>query len=194
MSKFAILHEGKNDYEFLKLLISELGLDSRKVKFFNAGNKSNFFKLDNPNYKLLQIDIDREEIDKILFVVDADYAKNDEKYGGYTNTENELKRIITELKFTNYSDIYIVCDPTTKDGYLESFILSTIPEEHKNCIKDFLSCSEFESKAHHKSIFNQIYKIAYPKKPFDFSHKNFDELKLKLKNLFKNEKITRKLE
>lgn len=188
MVKIAILHEGNakntNDNGLLKLLIQELNLDIDKVMFFGMARKSNFFKLDNKNYSQLQKGIEREAFNKILFVVDADYEKNDEKHNGYENTENELKNIIDKLEFTDYSDIYITCDPKTKDGYLESLILSTIPKEHKKCIKNFLDCSEFASKDHHKSILNQIYKIAYPQKPYDFSHENFNLLKQKLINLF----------
>jgi len=188
MVKVAILHEGNakktNDNELLKLLIQELELDSDKIVFFGMGVKSNFFKSEHPSYKNLKNLIECEEINKLLFVVDADYEHNDKKHGGYKNTENALKNIIDELGFQDYSDIYIVCDPKTKEGYLESLILSTIPEQHNLCIQNFLSCSEFKSKENHKSILNQIYKIAYPNKPYDFSHENFDTLKQKLRNLF----------
>ncbi len=163
MSEVAILHEGNakkiNDNALLKLLMNELGLDIGKVKFFCMGNKSRFFELEDKNYKELKIYIDSEKVNKILFVVDADYERNDKKYGGYKNTENALKNIIDELGFKEYSDIYIVCDPETKEGYLESLILSSIPLQHNRCIQDFLSCSEFKSKDNHKSILNQIYKI-----------------------------------
>ncbi len=190
MSYVAILHEGNvkktNDNALLKLLINELGLNIGKVKFFGMGSKSSFFELENKNYKELKIYIDSEKVNKILFVVDADSEHNDKKYGGYKNTENALKDIIDKLGFKEYSDIYIVCDPETKDGYLESLILSSIPLQHKNCLSEFLTCSEFKSKDNHKSIFNQIYKIGYPNKPYDFSHKNFDELKRKLRNLFEH--------
>jgi len=188
MSYVAILHEGNakktNDNALLKLLMNELGLDIGKVKFFGMGNKSRFFELKDKNYKELKIYIDSEKVNKILFVVDADYERNDKKYGGYKNTESALINIIDELGFKEYSDIYIVCDPETKDGYLESLILSSIPLQHKNCISEFLTCSEFKSKDNYKSILNQIYKIGYPNKPYNFSHKNFEELKLKLRNLF----------
>jgi len=187
MVKVAILHEGNakktNDNELLKLLIQKLELDSNKVVFFGMGTKSNFFKSEYPSYKNLKNSIENEEINKLLLVVDADYECNDNKYGGYQNTEKALKEIIAELGFKDYSDIYIVCEPKTQEGYLESLILSSIPPQHKNCIQDFLSCSEFKSKDNHKSILNQIYKIAYPNKPYDFSHKNFDKLKQKLRNL-----------
>jgi hypothetical protein len=184
MVKVAILHEGKNDKELLELLIKKLELDIDRVVFFAMRGKSDFFKSEHLNYKDIEKNyLKNKYINKLLFVIDADYEDKDQKYGGYQNTENELKNIIDELGFTEYSDIYIVCDPTTKEGYLESLILSTIPEQHNLCIENFLSCSEFKSKDNHKSILNQIYKIAYPNKPYDFSHQNFDRLKQKLINL-----------
>ena len=187
--KVAILHEGNskktNDNELLKLLINELNLDIEQVDFFGFGAKSNFFKVDNREYKTVLQKIEEKSVSKVLFVVDADYKKNDSIYGGYQNTKVELEKIIQELRLKEYSDIYITCDPIEKCGYLESLILSTISKEQKECIETFLECSDFKSKENHKAILNQIYKTAYPKAPFDFSHENFDELKQKLKNLFK---------
>jgi hypothetical protein len=179
----AILCEGKTDKEFLKLFLKDLGADTTKIVFFVLGNKSNFFKQDNKNYKELLIKINTETVDKILFVLDADSIENDSLYGGYSNTENKLNKIISSLKLLNY-DTYIVCDPTTKTGYLESLILSTLNIKQKQCINDFLKCSEFKNKKNHKAIINQIYKQAYPNAPYDFSHQNFKELKAKLKDLF----------
>ena len=187
MQDIAILHEGnaKNtgDKGLLKLLLKGLGFDVERVKFFAMGNKSNFFEDDYGVYKILLEDVESERIKKILFVIDADDVKNDAKYGGYDNTETELNETIEKLSLKN-TDIYIVCDPATKIGYLESLILSTITDEQKNCICDFLNCSEFKDKDNQKAILHQIYKIAYPQSPYDFSHKNFDELKQKLTNLF----------
>ena len=187
MVKVAIFHEGNenktNDNELLKLLLEKLELPSKRVKFIGMGTKSNFFKLDNKNYRQLKMDVDSEQICKVLFVVDADYEANDAVYGGYTNTQKEIQKIITELGIAAISDIYITCD-NTKCGYLESLILSTIPDERKKCIEDFLGCSEFKSKENHKAILNQIYKAGYPDAPYDFEHSNFDTLKQKLKNLF----------
>ena len=192
MVKVAILHEGNskktNDNELLKLLLKELNLDFNRVEFFGVGAKSNFFKSDNMSYKFLNKEINNRNISKVLFVVDADYKQNDTIYGGYTNTKIELEKTINQLGLDGISDIYITCDPNDKCGYLESLILSSIPKEQKECIETFLECSEFKSKENHKSILNQIYKTAYPNAPFDFSHKNFDELKTKLKNLFEESK------
>lgn len=184
----AIFHEGNSkkthDNELIKLLIKNLGLEIEQIKFFGMGNKSNFFKKNNDNYKELLLDIKREEIDKVLLIADADYLENDHKFGGYENTKKELKIVIKALDIESISDIYITCDPNDKCGYLESLILSSIPTEQKKCIKTFLKCSNFSSKENHKSILNKIYKTAYPKAPYDFEHENFDELKKKLRHLF----------
>ncbi|MFA5215864.1 hypothetical protein [Sulfuricurvum sp.] len=187
MVKVAILHEGNakktNDNELLKLLIEKLGFSADKVEFFGMGTKSNFFKSDHVNYRQLQSNIDAEMTKRVLFVVDADYKENDATYGGYENTTKELKSIIDNLGLTKQSDIYVTCDEK-QCGYLESLILSTIPDEHRGCIETFLECSEFTSKENHKAILNQIYKTAYPKAPFDLEHPNFTPLKTKLINLF----------
>ena len=188
MVKVAIFHEGNNkkthDNELIALLIKQLRLDIERVKFFGMGSKGNFFKIDHKNYKELKLDIELRNVSKVLFVVDADYEENDKTYGGYANTKRELEKFIEKLGIKDISDIYIMCEPSSKCGYLESFILSTIPQKQKECIETFLDCSEFKSKENHKAILNQIYKIAYPNAPFDFSHPNFNELKQKLINLF----------
>lgn len=184
----AILHEGNAnktaDNELIKLLLKSLDLDEKKVSFFGFGTKGNFFKEKIPAYQELLTDIKEKNISKILFVVDADYLKNDKTYGGFENTQRELNKIIKELEIKDISDIYITRDPKTNDGYLESLILSSIPQEQKECIETFLNCSKFKSKENDKAILNQIYKSAYPNAPFDFNHPNFNELKQKLQNLF----------
>ena len=188
MVKVAILHEGNSqknyDNELLKLLIENLGLDVKQVKFFGMGSKSNFFKADNSNYKELQTDLELENISKVLFFVDADDVKNDNLYGGYENTEKALQEIIQKLSLKKRADYFITCDPKNKSGYLESFILSTIPKEQKECIDTFLECSQFKSKENDKVILNKIYKMAYPNTPYDLKHENFSELKQKLSDLF----------
>jgi len=173
----AILHEGKSiDKSFFQLLIDDLGLEKSKISFYGMGNKSNFFKSDHMQYEDLLLEIKTEKISKVLFIIDADES--------FENTQKHLEEIIKGLEITAISNYFIACDPETKCGYLETLILSSLSEEQKKCINDFLQCSDFKSKAHDKSIFNTIYKNAYPNAPFDFSHKNFDELKAKLKNLF----------
>jgi hypothetical protein len=190
MKNLVILHEGNakptHDNHLIIQLIQHLNLDIQSIDFYPMGRKSNFFKLGSDPYLLLKSGVENKQIQKILFIIDADYVENDIKYGGYENTENKLNQIIKELGFEKISDIFIMCDPILKTGYLESFILSTIPEAQRKCIEDFLNCSEFKSKENHKAILNQIYKIAYPQSPYDFKHSHFDELKEKLRLLFEN--------
>ena len=188
MKSLVIFHEGKSiDKSFFELLIKDIGEDPTKVEFYGVGSKSNFFKEDNVNYTELLLEI--EEIDKILFILDADYDK-EQRFGGYENSLREMQKIQTSLGIADISDIFIAYDKnsSTKEGYLESLILSSLPKKKEECIKSFLECSEFKSKTHDKSIFNIIYKNAYPQAPYNFEHQNFNELKRKLKKLFEEQK------
>jgi len=188
----AILHEGNAqktaDNKLIKLLIKDLKLDEKKVRFFGLGTKSNFFKKDSNAYRELITDMKEEIISKVLFIVDADYEENDEIYGGFDNTLKKMIEIRKVLNIYELSDLYITCDFDTKSGYLESLILSSIPIKQKECIETFLECSEFKSKENDKAILNQIYNNAYPNAPYDFSSDKFDILKQKLQKLFKEEK------
>jgi hypothetical protein len=177
----ALLHEGKSiDKSFFQLLLDDLKLNTSQINFYGMGSKNNFFNKEHSQYEALQLAIKEEEITKLLFIIDADES--------FELTEVKLLTIIDELQISEISHYYIACDPITKEGYLESLILSSLSEEQKTCINDFLTCSDFKAKTHDKSIFNIIYKNAYPNAPFDFSHSNFAPLKEKLINLF-NESI-----
>ena len=194
--KVSILHEGKSiDKGFFKLLYMHLGIDNealkQRINFIGMGSKSNFFKLDNENYKLLKDGKDREVVEKVLFVVDADYQGN-KNYDGYEETLEAISDIQKKLNIENISDIFIAYDMLSekKEGYLESLILSTLSDEQKKCIEKFLDCSDFKSKTHDKSIFNLIYKNAYPNAPYDFQHPNFAKLKYKLNKLIQGTKMT----
>ena len=158
MKSIFILHEGNDkktaDNELIRLLMTDLGLDLNLVDFRGMGSKSNFFKAEK--YGLLKQAVETNQVKKMLFIVDADDEKNDAKYGGFRNTENELNQMIAQMGFEAISQTFIVCDPTTKTGYLESLVLSTIPIEHRNCIESFLACSQFKSKESHKDILNKI--------------------------------------
>jgi len=189
--KVSILHEGKSiDKDFFKLLYTSLGitkeaLDAR-VNFIGMGNKSNFFKVDNKNYTLLQQEITSQRVEKVLFILDSDY-EGDKNHDGYDNTLREIQSIQKKLNIEDVSDTFIAYDMSseTKEGYLESLILSTLSIDQDNCIKSFLEkCPEFKGINSHKSIFNIIYKNAYPDAPYNFEHPNFNTLKQKLQTLF----------
>lgn len=192
MVKVAILHEGNSkktaDNKLLKLLIEKLELDIDRVEFFGFGSKSNFFKEDNSVYKRIKLQLEEKVLIKVLFVIDADYLQNDNIYGGFSNTLKKIIALRKKLNIYETSDLYITCDFDTKEGYLESLILSSIPEKQKECIETFFDSSDFKSKENDKAILNQIYNNAYPNAPYDFSSNKFDVLKTKLKNLFKEQK------
>ncbi|MDX8400494.1 MAG: hypothetical protein R8K20_09645 [Gallionellaceae bacterium] len=195
MKSIWILHEGNakktHDNALISLVIKHLsqtipsvGLD--KVEFHGMGSKSNFFKTENYP-KLLKEGVATDKISNVLFIVDSDCFENDEKYGGYDNTEKELNNLIAELGFQEVSSIHIVYDPTTtnKTGYLESFLLSTIPKDRMECINQFLKCSGFIDKDGDKSTYKRVYEsVAYPFHPYRLEHSHFDELKAKLLALF----------
>jgi hypothetical protein len=188
MKSLIIFHEGKSiDKDFFKLLIKDLKKDEEEIEFYGMGAKSNFFKKDNINYQNVILEI--EEVKKILFIIDSD-NETDHKYGGFDNTLQEIKKIQETLNIKDISDTFIAYDmrSTDKSGYLESLILSSLSGEQNKCIEAFLdNCPEFKGKNNHKSIFNVIFKKAYPDTKFNFGHPNFNVLKEKIAYLFESE-------
>lgn len=186
MVRAAILHEGSTDKEFITKLLEHLELNPKNIHFGKLSSKSNFFKTEHGEYSKLKQFIDGGQIGKILFLIDSDCKENDAKYGGFENTENQLKQVAEKLGFQDIASFYIVCDPDnkTKTGYLESLILATLPEQKRKCIECFVECSEMNPKKIHKRIINDLYSRAYPDPPYNFEHPHFDELKAELRNLF----------
>ena len=176
-----ILHEGKDDKKYIKRVYKYLNLEVTDENFYELGNKSNFFKENNSIYQYIR---DDPRISKILFVLDADYKKNDSKYGGYENTESEIKRVIRNLGLIDKSDYYITCNPSSKNGYFETLFFSCVPNNLKRCYDEFMRCSSFKEKENYKTIMTKLHELASPSKPYDFNHPNFNELKQKLKSLF----------
>ncbi|POZ52842.1 hypothetical protein [Methylovulum psychrotolerans] len=186
MQSIFIVHEGSAkktaDNELIRLLLEHLGLATALIEFRGMGSKSNFFKTDS--YSFLKQAAQTDQIEKILFIVDADDPTNDSKYGGRANAQAALTAMIADLGFQDISQTYIMCDPETGTGYLESLILSSISPTERQCIQHFLNCSNFQSKENHKAILHQIYKTAYPNAPYNFGHPHFDGLKSALTYLF----------
>ena len=189
MKPIAILHEGNNDpshdNKLLKQLLTHLKLDVDLVDFYGMSKKINFFNPDFVAYRTLKQRVEDGQVKKILFIADSDYIENDHEHNGFENTHTQLEIIIKKLEIEDISSIYVMCDPDTKTGYLESFLLSTIPEDKRHCIKCFLECSGFKAKDGDKSVYKRIYQsVAHPFSPYQFEHPHFDELKQKLRNLF----------
>lgn len=182
--RVAILHEGhagkSEDNWLLKKLLELQGLDEGRVSFYGMGSKSNFFKPDYKDYRELLPMIEADQISKVLFIMDADFQSDDGVHGGYDNCLAALKAMSASLGIDGVCEFYICYDPATKEGNLESLLLSTLDDKKKTCINDFLTCSNFKAKGSSKAILNQVYKTAYPEAPYDFEHENFNELKGKL--------------
>jgi len=103
------------------------------------------------------------------------------------NTISKIEALQKDLKVENMSDYFLACDPKTEKGYFESLLLSTVDKEVKKCYEDFRNCSALNSKAVDKNILTELHNLTKPEKPYDFNHPNFEPLKQKLKNLFKEE-------
>jgi hypothetical protein len=179
-----IICEGKTDKNKISELLTFLNISYSDDNFNVMGDKSNIFKEEDTRYKVLLGLIKSDKIEQVLFIVDADYQKDNHIYGGYDNTKKEIEKLFINLKIKNISDYYITCNPITKDGYLESLLLSTVDDNLKTCYDKFLDCIDFKEKNQHKYIMEQLHKITQPNKPYDFNHQNFNELKEKLKKLF----------
>lgn len=199
MKSIAILHEGNDkgslDAKLIRKLLKESsGLTEEQIKeqveFYGMGDKSNFFKESHLSYKRLKQYVTTGVTKKILFIIDADDVRNNALYGGFENTEKELNNIIQKLGLQKISIVYIMHDPDTSDrtGYVESFLLSTIPKERKACIMQFLNCCGIELKEGDKSVYQRIFdskeSLAHPFSPYNFEHPNYAELKSKLNALF----------
>ncbi len=179
-----IICEGKSDKNKIIELLSFLSIQYNDNNFIVMGNKSNIFNTNNDKYRTLLELIKIDKIGRILFVVDADYKKDNNKYGGYENTKKELNILIKNLDIESISTFFISCDPSSKDGYIESLLLSTVDTSLMKCYEEFLDCIEFKEKNSHKYIMEQLHKVTSPEKPYDFTNDNFKILIEKLNTLF----------
>jgi len=179
--KAALLHEGTEDLNLIKQLASSLDFEFyERVQSYKMGKKSNFFDVGHADYReLLQL-VEAEQIDKVLFVLDADDPRNDQVYGGYDNTLEELDKIVGDIGLKPIARIFICCDPQTGLGNIESLLLSTLDAQKKDCVEHFLECSEFGGADNDKAVLNAIYRKGFPNAPYDYSHEHFADLKAKI--------------
>ncbi len=192
MKPIAILHEDNGHKELLSELIDylnsveKLQLQLSLVDFYSVGRKSHFFKSDLMAYKLLKGRIVGGSVKKVLFVIDAD-SLEDTKYGGVQNTKHELKKIAAKLDIQDITQIYVVSNPNSEEGHLESMLLATLPIDKRNCLECFVKCSKIKSKSFYKTIIYNLHKTAYPLESFyNFTDSHFNDLKTELKNLFQD--------
>jgi 5S rRNA maturation endonuclease (ribonuclease M5) len=181
-----IVCEGQSDKNKISEILDFLDIEYSDNNFIILGNKENLLNCDRVEYRTLKGLCKSGQVYKILFLTDADYIKDDKNHG-YDNTKQRVQSLIDDLKLGSFTDCdyYILCDPNTKDGFLESLLLSTISDEIKKCFVELLKCKELEHKNNHKNILEEFYRISSPNRPYDFTHENFTPLKEKLENLFK---------
>jgi len=179
-----VICEGRTDKKKISEILEFLKINYSDDNFIIAGNKPNLLNKDLVEYRTLKQQINNDIVSKVLFLVDVDFERNDVTYG-YENTKQRVNQLRQDLLLESISDYYLLCDPKTKEGFLESLLLSTISKEVKNCFEELIKCKELDNKYNHKNILEEFYRISKPDKPYDFSHKNFNELKQKLINLFK---------
>lgn len=183
-SKILILCEGDQDKKFLNLFYKNyLKIDSNTVEVKALGNKSNFFK--DESYTQIKKQIEIGMFYGVLFVLDSDFEKNDTTYGGYENTENNIKKTIKKLDIDTISDYFISCDPSTKKGNLEHLILSTIDKSKKDCIETLIDCIDSMETHENKKIVLTGYETIFKEAPYNFDHQNFEELKNKIISMAK---------
>ena len=169
----AILYEGKTDKTFFDNLLASYDLPNTEEarKYFDFQGVDNIFRLSHQHYDTLEEEISVGKISKVLIVVDADNQ--------YDEREKKLKILIGDLDLGVSVDYFIMCDENHM-GNLESFLLSSLDDEQKECLKTFLDCYEYDFTDKH--IYNIFYKDK--KHPFDFNTSAFSGLKSKLEELF----------
>jgi len=182
----AILHEGKDDKKYIKRILKYLNITNyTDDTFYEMNNKSNFFKTDYVNYKILKQKIKNDEITKLLFILDADNPRDNKVYGGKENTLKKLEELIQELNFRFEYEIYVVCEPNSNEGYFETLFLSSVSDDLKNCYQSFMKCTGFTGKEQTKTIMMKLHELASPQTPYSFEHENFKDIKEFLTNNFK---------
>jgi hypothetical protein len=178
-----IFVEGEDDKKFiivfLRKLLKEKTIDLRNNNNFDdlitiMGNKSKLLKYEN--YANISKLIGKK-IKRTLFIFDCDFEKDNKKCNGMENSQRCFDNLKDRLKWNIPIDNYIFY------RNLDYFIAETIKKEH--CLHEIEKCLELNTLKPNRKPLASLYAIMYPKKPYNLEHPNFNELKQKLKNLFK---------
>jgi hypothetical protein len=175
VKKTLIICEGGEDKGFLRKFCKYLNITNIEIEIESMGGKSNL--LNKNKYKNVKQKVDAGLYDKVLFVFDSDFIKNDANCGGYENSEKCIKTLIESLDFINIAKYYIMCDPDTTDGNLEHLVLSTIEHEKTICITTLLECINSMKTYDNKKIVLSSYENIFKESPYNLDHKFFDKLK-----------------
>jgi len=185
-----IFVEGEDDKKFIITLL-RFFIKNKEIDLGSNNNFDDFIEIMGNKSKLLNsseyINISKQigkKIKRVLFIFDCDFEKDNKKCNGMENSEQCFDSLIEELKW----DIKI-----DKEEHLHIFnrnldycIAETIGKEH--CLLKIENCLELNTLKPNRKPLSALYGIMYPKAPYNFEHQNFDTLKTKLKNLFKEQK------
>jgi hypothetical protein len=179
-----ILLEGATDKSLVESMLKELKLTNEKFKFTFKGLKG----ISSVKKLIPTLETEITNGNKIIAIVDAD------------KDFDKRKEEMAELEYIKNGNIDLFILPNNREnGTLEDLLLSTIEDKSIfDCIEKYKNCLESE-KLNTNSIDSKTKLYAYttithdkiPNKcmdKFDFEHPNFNELKKKLTNLFKEER------
>jgi len=147
------------------------------------GGKKKLLDATHDKYRQVSQLIEIEEVKKVLFIFDCDFEKDDKNCNGMKKSLVCFEDLKKALNWNIPIDVYIF------DKNLDYFLLETI--NTKSCYEDFdklVKCLEVEKLKPNKKPIANLYRDLYPYPQFDFKDNRFDDLKQKLKNLFKEEK------
>jgi hypothetical protein len=185
-----VIVEGNDDKNFLKVLLKDLKKNeqiSDNINFDNyievMNGKSKLLNPNNSTYEKIRRKIENGEIEKVLFIFDCDFEKDDRKCGGIENSEKCFEKLIKQLNW-DIEEEEIDCYIFNKN--LDYFLVETI--KNKECYEDFdklIECLDIEKLKPNKKPIANLYKDLYPYPHFNFKDKKFQPIKEKLINLFK---------
>ena len=181
-----IFVEGEDDKKFIITLLRffiknkeiDLGSNNNFDDFIEVmGNKSNLLKSEKYENTSKLVG---KKIKKALFIFDCDFEKDNLKCNGMEKSQECFDLLKDKLQWNIFVDNYIF------DRNLDYFIAKTIEKEH--CLLEIEKCLELNTLKPNRKPLASLYSIMYPKKPYNFEHPNFQPLKQKLINLFKEQK------
>lgn len=184
VGKKLIICEGGDDVGLLNRFLEKLGYPKKDFEIMSMGSKSFLLNRNDSKYIVKRQQIETGQYSKVLFVVDADYSKNDAIAGGHVNTEAKIIELIAQLEIKEVADYFISCDPEDKNGNLEHLLLSSVEQEKRSCIESFIGCIQGMNAESNKKIVYAAYQAIFKEAPYNFDHLNFDELKQKIEWLF----------
>ncbi len=178
-----IFVEGYDDKRFIISLFRYLK-KSGEITFKTNANFDDYITEMGNKPKLLDVTnysditpIIEKKITKTLFVFDCDFEKDNKKCNGVENSENCFNNLKQELNWN------IPIDHYTFNRNLDYFISETIEKEH--CLLEIEECLELNSLKPNRKPLALLYSIMYPASPYNLDHQNFDVIKQKLINLFR---------